>query len=302
MNKFITTDLGGLPHTLDDIRWYLGQNTTPAGVYQAIESFLLAFGTDFIVQGCTESGGTIAEGWVFLDSELVKVDSHTWLNNGYFVKNSTWDATGSKTFQDSSTNDTYQKNRAAATAVSGTLVYTGDRLEDVMGAKITGTSYTEQNYITDGDLLKKSIDDLDIQVKDNADDLVTEAAKALQSSQESPTNTSFSSTETDMIKVTPDATKSSTGRFVTFNCIVNHVSRGSVGEAEFNLYNDGVKAKTQQATMFVDNRNTSYTMTAYISYTNNTEIKITAQMLAASAITPVLDDQQLTAFAINATV
>jgi hypothetical protein len=130
MDKLITTNNGGIPYVNDDLRWLLGQASNQ-GVYQALQSHLLAFGTDYIVQGCTESGGTVAEGWVMLNSELLKVESHTWGSGGYFEKVITYDTTGDKTTRSGSSIQTYQENRATATAVAGTLLYTGIRYENI---------------------------------------------------------------------------------------------------------------------------------------------------------------------------
>ncbi len=133
MNKFITTDNGGLPLVLDDIRWFMGQNSTlPAGVYQAFNGLLLTFGTDFIISGCENpSGNTINAGWIMLGSEILRVDAHS-KSDTYYAKVTTNDATGNKTFQSGSLVDTYQKNRGVVNAASGNLAFNGLRLEDVV--------------------------------------------------------------------------------------------------------------------------------------------------------------------------
>jgi hypothetical protein len=134
----------GYPYVNNDLRWLLGQSSNQ-GVYQSLQSHLLAFGTDYIIQGCTEGGGTIAEGWVMLNSELLKVDSHTWGAGGYFEKVTTYDSTGNKTTRSGSSIQTYQKNRATATAVAGTLLYTGNRYKDVI--RLANYTVTEQDAV-----------------------------------------------------------------------------------------------------------------------------------------------------------
>ena len=83
MDKLKTTDLGGFPFVLDDIRQLLGRLTSPAnhGIYQAFNNLLRGFGDNLIVQGVVASGTTpnisITEGWVLLDGELITVVAQT---------------------------------------------------------------------------------------------------------------------------------------------------------------------------------------------------------------------------------
>ena len=122
MDKFITTDNGGHPRVLDDLRWFLGQSSSDAGLYHYLQDFLKNFGDNFAVYGATYDGaGNISAGWVMLDGELLKVDAHTTSGNGYFEKVTTYDNSGQKIFQNGGTVDTYQKNRAIAQAASGNL-------------------------------------------------------------------------------------------------------------------------------------------------------------------------------------
>jgi hypothetical protein len=142
MNRFITSYNKGEPIVLNDIRWALGsEEYLDAGIIQAIEGILLNWGTDFIVQGCTPSGapGNITEGWIMLNSELIKVDAHAGTNN-FYAKVVTYDSDGSKTFQDGTVNDTYEKTRATSSAGSGTLQYNGDRFEDVILANLSAAT------------------------------------------------------------------------------------------------------------------------------------------------------------------
>lgn len=128
MNKLITTYNGGMPIVLDDVRW------NDDAYRAAFNGILKAFGTDFIVQGCVYSAidDSVTAGYIMLNGELLQVDAHTKTGAGYYQKVTTYNAAGTKTFRNASINDTYQQNRGLATAASGTLLYNGIRLEDII--------------------------------------------------------------------------------------------------------------------------------------------------------------------------
>jgi len=164
MDKFLTTDNGGLPLVLDDLRWFLGQDSNH-GIYQALNNQYRGFGDNFIITGCIEGGSpgavTLTEGWIILDGELLKVDAQSAFNEGAdstFVKVVTTDTTGDKTFQDASSVSTYQKNRAVISGVGGTLDYNGLHIWDVFTKKmrISGTERLGENSMPT--LVRKIID------------------------------------------------------------------------------------------------------------------------------------------------
>jgi len=139
LNKLLTnnTKVGGFPLVLDDLRWFLGQLTAPnqQGIYQAFNNLLRGFGDDFIIQGCVLGGVsgafTLTEGWILLDGELLKVDAQAAFDqaiNNTFVKVTTFDSRGNKTFQNAAIEDTYEKNRANISGSSGNLSFIGDKL------------------------------------------------------------------------------------------------------------------------------------------------------------------------------
>lgn len=139
MDRLKTTDNGGFPLRLDDFRWMLGQASNH-GIYEALNNMLRGFGDNFVVQGCTVSGTSpnvaITEGWIMLSGELLKVDAQSSINtttDNTFVKQTTFDAAGNKTFQDLSTNDTYQKDRGVVSGTGGTLAHDGVSLNDLLG-------------------------------------------------------------------------------------------------------------------------------------------------------------------------
>lgn len=147
MDKFKTIAVGGLPHTLNDFRQFLGRLDVPSeGIYQAFNNILGGFGTDFIVQGCVVSGSTgafnITEGWILLSGELIKVDAQGPFDeavDGTFTKVTTFDSRGTKTFLNGSINETYEKNRGVISGLVGTLDFDGNTFSDLrtIGVKST---------------------------------------------------------------------------------------------------------------------------------------------------------------------
>jgi len=141
MDKLKTSDLGGFPFVLDDIRWLLGRLDAPnEAIYQAFNNVLRGFGDNQILQGVVVSGTTpnvaITEGWVILDGELLKVDAQTGIdtsigNDNTFKKVTTFDSRGNKDFLNGSTADAYEKNRAVVQGEAGNLPLTKNRTFNV---------------------------------------------------------------------------------------------------------------------------------------------------------------------------
>lgn len=131
MDKLVLTDTGGFPLKLDDLLWMDGRlDSANKGMYDAIQADLLAYGTDYIVEGCTYGAPNITAGWIMLDSELMRVDAHAGTDD-FFVRTVTFDARGDKTFKDSGVNNTYEKIRGVLSGASGSLdINAALRLED----------------------------------------------------------------------------------------------------------------------------------------------------------------------------
>ena len=131
MDKLVLTDTGGFPLKLDDLLWMDGRlDSANKGMYDAIQAHLLAYGTDYIVEGYTYADPNITAGWIMLDSELMRVDAHAGTDD-FFVRTVTFDARGSKTFKDTSVNNTYEKIRGVLSGASGSLdINAALRLED----------------------------------------------------------------------------------------------------------------------------------------------------------------------------
>jgi hypothetical protein len=112
MNKFITTNLGGLPFRANDLRWI------DDSVRDSFKALLAGFGASMIIfQGCTrtEISGTvtITEGYVGLQGEIFYVPLHTFPaavlpDLEYWQIITIDDPQGTKLFKDGSTKETYQ--------------------------------------------------------------------------------------------------------------------------------------------------------------------------------------------------
>lgn len=137
MDKLFTRGVGGFPLVLDDLRQFFGRLDDPSeGIYQAFNNLLRGFGDNFIVQGVVASGTTpnvaITEGWVLLNGELIKVDAQTGIDtatDNKFVKVTTFNSRGTKTFLNGSIIETYEINRAVVQGTSGNLDFDGIRME-----------------------------------------------------------------------------------------------------------------------------------------------------------------------------
>jgi len=130
MNQLVTTFTGGMPIVLDDLRW------NDSAYRAAMNAILLAFGNNFIVQGCvpTVSLGvvSISAGYIMLNGQLLQVDAHTTAENGYYQLVTSYNSAGQKTFANGITEQTYQQNRGLATAYSGNLQFNGPTLASLL--------------------------------------------------------------------------------------------------------------------------------------------------------------------------
>jgi hypothetical protein len=114
MNNFLTDFTGGMPRALDDLKFM------QESYKEAFAGFLSHFGLtaqdSFVLSGCeiTDGGANwdVAEGYISLEGEVLKVESHSIikdaLNTFYWTTELTFDPNGLKTFADSSSNNTYQ--------------------------------------------------------------------------------------------------------------------------------------------------------------------------------------------------
>jgi len=123
MDKKLTF-AGGEPNiNFDDIL------RTPNANRDALIDVFRAFGDNYIIYG-VEGTTSITAGYIMLDGEIVEVDAHT-KTDDYFVKVTTYESGGDKTFNDAVPRQTWQKNRATISASSGSLEYaTAERLNE----------------------------------------------------------------------------------------------------------------------------------------------------------------------------
>ena len=158
MDKLITTNNGGMPFDLDDIRWLeKGINDS----FKAIGRGLANSNTDvFVLFGCELSDGgssfSLASGAIWALDEFWIVDAHTVAklspsattggSNSYYLKQViAYDATGSETFESGIVIDTYQKRR---------LELTNSEIDGTP----TGTSITNVNVLDMPTLNDKLVD------------------------------------------------------------------------------------------------------------------------------------------------
>jgi len=123
MNKFITTDTGGLPYVLDDIRWV--EDSNREGISDIVKGIVDSGTTDFILWGCNITDNTttfdVSEGAIVFDGEIYHLAATTGLTKvalQYLIfrpSTGTYDSDGLKTFQDAATHDTYEIRIATAT-------------------------------------------------------------------------------------------------------------------------------------------------------------------------------------------
>lgn len=123
MNKLITTDTGGFPYVLDDIRWE--QSAYREALNDIVKGIVASGTTDFVLWGCNITDNTtnfdVSEGAIVFDGEIYHLAAATNLTKvalQYLIfkpSTGTYDSNGLKTFQDAATHDTYEKRFATAT-------------------------------------------------------------------------------------------------------------------------------------------------------------------------------------------
>lgn len=161
MNRFHTTDNGGLPVTLNDIRFLMDSYT------EAIKQtfYLYDQNVNFILYGI-EVGltGTTAISWtpgaIFADGEIFLVDGGTsgvtgmndvqeFLDNYFINSGITYDPAGNKLFKDSTSHDTYQIRKAVISATDdcGWGVMSDWSYFKDIHKTWDGYTYAEQSYL-----------------------------------------------------------------------------------------------------------------------------------------------------------
>jgi microcystin-dependent protein len=119
MKELITTNTGGHPAVLNDLRW------SANGIYQAFQGMLAAFDPDLqnvlILSGCEQTINnnviTIQEGYVSFFGEICYVPAHSFASPNtaqkvYWRRITIYDNEGLKTYQNGSVVDTYAERIA----------------------------------------------------------------------------------------------------------------------------------------------------------------------------------------------
>lgn len=141
MNRLKTNIDGGFPLRLDDFRWTEEANKEAlTGLVRA----LIGSEDGAKLYGCvvvdTEQGDvwTCSDGFIYMNDEIFYVAEQSIVNTGtlWFEELITYDASGNKTFEDASTNDTYEIRRAqlatGASAPANTLAYNAPNVQKLM--------------------------------------------------------------------------------------------------------------------------------------------------------------------------
>jgi hypothetical protein len=157
MNKVISTANGGFPLTLDDIRW------NDEAYRYAFNNMLKAFTTSndkFIISGVVAThqvspeGYNVSAGLIYYNGEILQVDAHfvsisaNPLASYIIRKVTTYDPAGNVVFEDTTSHDTWQKNRGVgihAVMALGEMSLFASRLEDLIYQNIAGR---ETNWLT----------------------------------------------------------------------------------------------------------------------------------------------------------
>jgi hypothetical protein len=127
MNKLITTVLGGMPLDLDDISFF--QDAIREAFYGLVSAFGISPTDSFILSGCVLVPDPVpgpsmhlTAGYIAYNGEIWKVDAVNGLDSSipyYWIPDSpVYDPTGLETFENGSTNNTYEVRKMKL--VSGT--------------------------------------------------------------------------------------------------------------------------------------------------------------------------------------
>ena len=169
MNKLKTTDSGGMPLVLDDIRWH--EAAVRDALYGIISAIGISAGDSFKLSGCqvTVVGNiyTTTAGYICLNGEVLKVEAHSVTKTGGVFNTIIWqlnvayDASGLKIFKNGNSFDTYEIRTAVlveAPIAAGIMSYNAkslwDKLDDVLNA--AHNSGWSSNSIIAGDYTANS--------------------------------------------------------------------------------------------------------------------------------------------------
>lgn len=256
MDKFINTSNGGIPLVNNDFRW--SDESIRDFIDNHLSDFAVTIGSNgnFYLSGVNISYSapdyTITEGYVYINGEIVKVDAQTCSSSSLlageefrFEVVETYDTTGAKVTLSGTNINTYKKRRAVPTVVTSTdpltdsqLVFavtaSQERLQEKIDKLLGSVTYTEQNYVTNGEKITDSIDALDVKLKDVSD---IANVKSINIDRDTPDITiTVAGGETDIISVT-STVPSSTNGVAIFSFIMGFSNNC---ELELKFYKNGV--------------------------------------------------------------
>ena len=301
MDKLITTSNGGIPFVNDDHRW--SDESIRDFINNQLSDFAITIGTNgnFYLSGAgitynpPTSEYTIDDGYVYINGEILKVD--TGIYNRVIAPSEyriivveTYDTTGDKTTRSGSSLSTYRKRRAVPTVHAIADAWTDDMLEFVLSPyqerlqekidKLLGAvSYTEQNYITDGEKVTDSVDALDVKLKDVSDK--ADKLKSLHSNTKL-VSTIDNTSNTSIVEVTATSTLN-----YKVDWTVNVCNADNNGSLEIRIYKNSTLVETYNETIL--GGATEYELLSanyYIGVLNQGDVvKITGKTTIATTLT-----------------
>jgi len=195
MNKLINTDLGGFPFVLDDLRFMDDANREAfkGSFFHLIDSSLVSDGFLFDKNSVFSAGTigyitgnlTFPESFCYIDGEIYLIPEtilSASFTDGYYYKlevDTSFDSAGTKTFESTAVNETYQIRRAKLT-YTNTIVAGTDipvMFDDTSGFLGAG-HYLDRNFTFFGRMAQKlGVEDLGIGVSLLSGGLSTQQSK-----------------------------------------------------------------------------------------------------------------------------
>ncbi len=143
MNNVITTNNGGFPVVLDDLRF--NQQAVRDAFYGLLSAFGVSAADSFIISGCVIAsysiGGAYSAGWISLNGEILQVDAGVLPSPGvgedwYWAADVTYDAAGAKVMENATTVQAYQVRKGKI--ISSTAGLPATLLTPTLSDKIKG--------------------------------------------------------------------------------------------------------------------------------------------------------------------
>lgn len=312
MDKFINTSNGGIPLVNNDFRW------SDASIRDFIDNHLSDFAVTIAGNGNFYLSGVditysvpnyvITAGYVYIDGEIVKVDAQTCSPASLlpgeefrFEVVETYDTTGDKTTRSGASISTYRKRRAVPTIVTSTdpltdsqlvfaLTASQERIQDKIDKLLGSVTYTEQNYVTNGERITDSIDALDVKLKDVSD--ITDKIKSAYS--DTILNAGMTTNETDIVSLTFNNTGNA---IITFSIQLSSFSGASASNSiTYKIYVNGVLKETVSESFYEDGGAMLHNFTIRSAITSGHVVKVTGDM---SSNVSTVNKSSLTVFSVD---